>query len=212
MPPNLKRLILFCVERDDTYERQDVDSHLCPLIRASSKGLVHLEFGASHICSEIFFDKLEIDSMRKNGICTGRGTQSGDSRDTDTLDRLAVQQTIRECRQSKRTKYRNERIAEATKHVKTLGASAARSRSLFGGGSSPAAAVTKAQRDMEASLDEEEEQRKRSILESNMKWFRRYISRYGSCDPNQAWAEMRIGADMEEEGIDLVLISQAFVS
>lgn len=202
------RLILYRVEEDATYGPQDEHLHLCPLIRAISKGLAHLEFGAPHICSELFFDETEMESMRKNGVWTRGGIQDGDNRDTD-LDSHAIRQTIQECRHRKRTNYRNQRITDAIGSVKTQSTPGIQPEGLFGRGTNAGAVASRARREMERELDEEEEQRKRSIQESKLKWFRRYISWHGSCDLNQTWAEMRIGADMEEEGVELVLISMA---
>jgi len=61
---------------------------------------------------------------------------------------------------------------------------------------------------MESHLDEEEERRKRTISGSEMKWFRRYIAFDGVCDGNATWGEIQVGAEMEEEGVEWVLVSK----
>lgn len=206
-PPNLKHLVILCLD-DDRY-LHDYDGaespHLCPLIRDFSKKLIHLEFAASTICRELFFDDLETQSLRQNGITTGLGTRGGAVEGHESLDTHAIRETVEACRRQKRCRYRTGRIKEAVTLAKARNVVGTTS-SLFGGGANFAAA--RAQREAEILLDEEEEQRTRLIEGSKTPWFRRLITWNGLCHRNDTWEEVELAADMEEPGVEWVIASK----
>lgn len=208
-PPNLKHLVLLCWDHDRDLHGYDATEcpHLCPLIRNFSKKLVHLEFAAYTVCRELFFDDLEIRSLRQNGVTTGLGTKGGAIEGQGKLDIHAIQETVQACRRQKKSKYRTGRIKEAVMTAKAHSEGKATS-SLFGGGSSANLSAARAQREMEALLDEEEGQRTRLIEGSKTPWFRRIITWHGLCNPNDTWEELQLAAGMEETGVEWVVASK----
>ena len=208
-PPNLKHLVLFC--RDDERQFHSYNGtecpHLCPLIRDFSKKLVHLEFGATTICRELFFDDVEMRSLRQNGITTGLGTEGGAIEGHENLDAHAIRETVEACRRQKRLQHRTSRIKEAITIAKEKSRGAA-TPSLFGEGSGANISVARAQREAEALLDEENEKRARLIQASKIPWFRRIISWHGLCQSNDTWEEIQLAAGMEETGIEWVVASK----
>lgn len=155
-PLKVKRLVLLCSDiQDDGFHALQEVVHLCPLIREFSKSLVHLEFGASTVCRELFFDDLDRQALRNNGIETGLGIDGGaEDKNFGKLDGHAVRETIQACRKRKRMKFRNDRVKEAITAAKSRTSSEISSTSLFGGDSMSNAnqAATRAQRETEASL------------------------------------------------------------
>ena len=211
-PPNLKHLVLLCSDDDGQFRgyHRTESPHLCPLIREFSKKLVHLEFAGPTVCRELFFDESEMQSLRKNGIRTGLGTNGGAVEGHDKLDTYAIQATIQACRKQKRTKYRVGRIQEAIKTFKAQSGGMT-SSSLFGGdygGTGSTASAARAQREAEVLLDEEEVQRTRHIEGSKIPWFRRIVTWHGLCRPDDTWEEVQLAADMEEVGIEWVIASK----
>lgn len=208
-PPNLKHLVILCLDDDQFLHGHDGAEcpHLCPLIRDFSKKLVHLEFAASTICRELFFDDIEIRSLRQNGITTGLGTEGGAIEGHERLDTLAIRETVQACRRQKRSKYRTGRIKEAITTAKAQNVVGTTS-SIFGGGASANLTVARAQREAEVLLDEEEEQRTRLIEASKTPWFRRVITWNGLCHPNDTWEEVELAAGMEEMGVEWVIASK----
>ena len=215
-PPKLARFSLFCgyenVQSHDyrfIHSRKETTStHLCPLIRQFSKRLVHLDFSAAHICRQLFFDEEEIRSLRESGITTKIGGNGGQEVESENLDILAIQQIIRTVRQHKRTTAREARISEAL-HDLQLSSQPSNPASLFGTASHAANAESRVRREIEISLDEEEEQRHRLVSRSNTKWFRRFIAWQGLCEFGDSWAEMKLAADMEEKGVQWVIASMS---
>ncbi len=209
-PPNLKHLVLLCVDGSDTYHgfAPQEGPHLCPLIREFSKNLVHLEFAASTVCRELFFDDLERETLRQNGVTTGLGTSGGAIEGSERLDAHAVRETVLACRKSKRTRYRSIRIKEAINAAKEKVKCEAAPSSLFGGVVNPNASASKAQRETEALLDEEEERRSRLIAGSKKPWFRRIIAWEGLCYAADTWAEIELAVELEEEGVEWVIVSE----
>ena len=208
-PPNLKHLVILCQGKSRYYRGHDGAEipHMCPLIRDFSKKLVHLEFAASKICRELFFDDLEIRSLRQNGISTGLGTEGGAIEGHESLDTHAIRETVEACRRQKRSRYRTGRIKEAITVAKAQNVVGTTS-SLLGRGVSADLSTARAQREAEALLDEEEEQRTRLIEGSRTPWFRRLITWNGLCHPNDTWAEVELAADMEEFGVEWVIASK----
>ena len=207
-PPNLKHLVLLCWDNDGDFHGYDDTEcpHLCPLIRDFSKRLVHLEFAASTICRELFFDDLEIRSLRQNGITTSLGTEGGATEGDEKLDTHAISETVEACRRQKRSKYRTGRMKEAIR-LATARNVGTTTPSLFGGGASASNSAARAQREAEVLLDEEEEQRIRLIGGSKTTWFRRIIAWHGLCHPSGTWEEIQLAAGMEETGIEWVVAS-----
>lgn len=155
-PPNVKRLVLLCSDiRDDGFHALHEVVHLCPLIREVSKNLVHLEFGASTVCRELFFDDLDRQALRNNAVETGLGIDGGAvDKHLGELDGYAVRETIQACRKRKRTNFRNDRVKEAISAATSRTSTETSSTSLFGGNSmsNTNQAATRAQRETEASL------------------------------------------------------------
>lgn len=208
-PPNLKHLVILCMD-DDGYPHGHDDAecpHLCPLIRDFSKKLVHLEFAASTICRELFFDDLEIRSLRQNGITTGLGTEGGAIEGHESLDTHAIREIVEACRRQKKTRNRTGRIKEAITAAKAQNV-VGTTPSLFGGGANANLTAARAQREAEVLLDEEEEQRTRLVEGSKTPWFRRLITWNGLCHSNDTWEEIELAADMEEMGVEWVIASK----
>lgn len=212
-PPHLKHLVLLCCDEDRDFRGYDATEypHLCPLIRDFSKKLVHLEFAASKVCRELFFDDLEMRSLRQNGVKTGLGTEGGAIDGREKLDTHAVRETIQARRRQKRSKYRTGRIKEAIRTAKAQSGGGTTTSSLFGGGTSANVSAARAQREAEALLDEEEEQRTRLIEGSKTPWFRRIVTWHGLCHPSDTWEEVQLAADMEEMGIEWVVASKSAI-
>ena len=208
-PPNLNHLVLLCCDNERYYHGRDVPEqpHLCPLIRDFGKKLVHLEFGAATICREVFFDDLEIKALRQNGVATRLGTDGGAMEGHSKLDTHAIRETVQACRGQKRSDFRAGFIKEAIAAAKAQSGKKV-SSSLFGGGASANVSVARAEREAEALLDEEEEQRARLIEGSKTTWFRRIIAWHGLCHPNDTWEEIQLAADLEETGIEWVVASK----
>ena len=208
-PPNLNHLVLLCCDHERYYHSYDVleKPHLCPLIRDFGKKLKHLEFGAATICREVFFDDLEIKSLRQNGIATSLGTNGGAMEEHDKLDTHAIRETVQACRAQKRSNFRAGRIKEAIAVAKAQSGRKV-SSSLFGGDASANVSVARAEREAEALLDEEEEQRARLIQGSKTTWFRRVIAWHGICHSKDTWEEIQLAADLEEPGIEWVVASK----
>ena len=208
-PPNLKHLVLLCWDDDrqfHSYHAADFP-HLCPLIRDFSKKLIHLEYAASTICRELFFDDDEMRSLRQNGVATSLGTEGGVIEGQEKLDNHAIRETIQACRKQKRSNHRTRRIKEAvsTAKAKSEGATAS---SLFGGCAGANISAARAQREAEELLDGEEEQRSRLVEGSKNPWFRRTIAWHGLCQPTDTWEEVQLAADMEEVGVEWVVASK----
>ena len=127
--------------------------------------------------------------------------------DQEKLDVHAIQETVEACRRQKRSKYRTGRIKEAITTARAHSEGKTTS-SLFGGGASANISAARAQRDTEALLDEEEEQRTRLIETSKMPWFRRIITWHGLCQPNDTWEVLQLAAGMEEKGIEWIVASK----
>ena len=208
-PPNLKHLVLLCSDdgSDFGWHGGPESPHLCPLIRDFSKKLVHMEFAASTICRELFFNDLEIRSLRQNGITTDLGMYGAAAEGHENLDTHAIRETVQACRRQKRSKYRAGRIKEAITMAKAQ-STGSKALSLFGGVASANVSASRAQREAEVLLDEEEEQRTRSIEGSKSPWFRRIITWNGLCNPNDTWEEIQLAAGMEEVGVEWVVASK----
>ena len=209
-PPNLQRLVLLCWDSNQGFDGFDdrEGPHLCPLIREFSKNLVHLEFAASYVCRELFFDDIEKQTLRQNGVTTGIGTTGGAIEGSENPDVHAIRETVLGCRRHKSTKYRNACIKEAINAAKMQSSSSSNSPSLFSGGPNLNSTASKAQRDTETLLDEEEEKRSRLIQGSKTQWFRRIIAWRGLCRPGDTWAEIQLAAELEEKGIEWVVASK----
>lgn len=209
-PPNLKHVVLLCMFGNEGYDgfAHDEGPHLCPLIRDFSKNLVHLEFAARTICRELFFDELERETLRQNGVMTGLGSSGGAIEGSERLDAHAIRETVQAVRAGKSRQKRNERIKEAITAIQIKSSSEATSSSLFGGALNPNATASRAQRETEASLDEEEERRSRLIAGSKTRWFRRIIAWQGLCYAADTWGEIQLGAEMEEPGVNWVVVSE----
>ena len=209
-PPNMKHLVLLCWDDDGQYYSSNWAAefpHLCPLIRDFSKKLVHFEFAASTVCRELFFDDFEIESLKKNGITTGLGAEGGAVENHKKLDFLAISETVEACRRQKRSQRRTSRIQEAITTAEAQSGGTTTS-SLFGGVAGGNICAARAQRQAEVSLDEEEEERTRSIEGSKTPWFRRIITWQGLCQPNDTWAEVQLATALEERGIEWVMASK----
>ena len=208
-PPNLKHLVLLCWDDGRQFHHSYAAEfpHLCPLIRDFSKKLVHLEFAASTVCRELFFNDDEMRSLRQHGIATGLGTDGGVIEGQEKLDTHAIRETVQTCRGQKRSKYRTSRIKEAITTAKAQSEGTTTS-SLLGGGAGANISAARAQREAEVLLDEEEEQRTRLVEGSKTPWFRRIITWHGLCQPNETWEEFQLAADMEEGGIEWVVASK----
>jgi len=217
-PPNIRRLVLLCCYKQDVrYHEADPEEipHLCPLVRKFSRNLVHLEYGASTVCRELFLDEVEMHALEHNGIETGLGTDGGaGDKDFAKLDGHAIRETVQDCRKQKRMKCRNDRVKQAMDAAKSSASSDSISRSLFGGNNASTANqnAAKAQRDTEALLDEEEGRRTRLVEGSKTPWFRRIVAYRGLCNLTDTWEEIQIAAEMEEKGIEWVLASKSTLS
>lgn len=155
-PPQVKRLVIFCADiQDDGFHAFQEVVHLCPLVREYGKNLVHLEFGASTVCRDLFFDDIDKQALRNNGIETGLGIEGGaDDKGFGKLDGHAIRETVQACRKRKRMKFRNDRVKEAITAARSRSSTETSSTSLFGGNSLSNAnqAAIRAQRETEASL------------------------------------------------------------
>lgn len=200
-PPNLERVVLLCSEPSVEFHGRsvhgDVSPHLCPLIREFSKGLVHLEFGAAFVCRELFFDELEVQTLLQNGLTAKDGG----------IDTHAIQNIVQSVRERKKVQHYDRRIKEAIAAAEAQVSSTASPVSLFGGRADPVTAAMKAKVEMEGTLNLEEEQRARRIGDSKNKWFRRIVGEMGLCSHQGQWAEMQVAAEMEEKGVDWLLVS-----
>ena len=217
-PPQVRSFVLLCCDYPDIDyhgpHRGEVP-HLCPLLGDFSRKLIHLEFGAPKVCRELFFDDLERQSLRLNGIQSSIGSRGGAvDIDPGGLDGHALREVVQACRKQKRMEYRNDRIREAVTAATSSSSSESPSNSLFGGHqrSDPNQLATKIERETEALLDEEEARRSRQVEGSKKPWFRRFIAYQGLCNRTGPWAELQIAAEMEEKGIELVLVSKSGVS
>ena len=208
-PPNLKHLVLLCWDDDWRFHSNFAAEfpHLCPLIRDFSKKLVHLEFAASTVCRELFFNDDEMQALRKNGITTGLGAEGGAIESHEKLDGHAIWETIQACRRQKRSRHRTSRIQEAIEFTEAQSGETTTS-SLFGGVAGGNLGAARVQRQAEVMLDEEEEQRTRLIEGSKIPWFRRIITWQGLCQSNATWDEVQLAAGMEEMGIEWVMASK----
>lgn len=214
-PPILRRLVLLC---RPGHNETSLDAfgnplteepvHLCPLLRRFGKSLRHLEFGASHVCRQLFFDQAEMDSIRRDGITTCLGSHGGSIDGTEQLDAHAIRHAVLECRRKKVAAERQQQInaglAKAMAATPKLGPA----KSLFGGEGPTAKNEAKVRREIEQALDEAEEERRRLIEGSKTTWFRRFIGFGGLCCHSDTWKELQIAADMEEAGILWVLVSE----
>ena len=215
IPPNLSRLVLLCRERerfdsdpDSDYGMEEKPTHLCPLLRQVGKSLAHLEYGASEICRELFFDKVEIESLRQDGIMTKVGQEGGANMTVNHIDAHAIQETVRRCRQRTRAAFHQRHFNNGIVKAQAEDTSEASPASVFGGGSRPEATAAKSQRENAIARDKEGEQRRRLIDGSKIKWFRRLVAWGGLCGHGDTWEEMDVAANMEEEGITWVLASR----
>lgn len=213
-PPNLKRFVLLCCDSNPNFGGFDhrEGPHLCPLIREFAKNLFHLEFGASTICRELFFDDLERQSLSQNGVITALGTTGGAIEGSERLDAHAIREIIHSCRKQKKTTIRNGRIDEAILTAKAQDDSTGPSSSLFGSTVNPNSTASGTRREAEALLDEEDERRSRLIEGSKTPWFRRIVTWHGLCYPNDTWAEIELAADMEEKAVEWILASRSSAS
>ena len=180
---SLTHLILLLGGSADTnlYDGKE-PPHLCPLIRDFCKNLVHLEFAASTVCTEIFYDDDELRGIRK--ICNRVNPDQSDS--------YATGETVLDCRRRKKTQHRKERVQNALKEA----------------GIESAAHV---ETSTELLLDREEEHRQRMIQNSRSKWKRKIISWRGSCTGNP-WSDFQQGANLAEAGIEWILASKTYRS
>ena len=207
-PPNLKHLVLLRLTRSNHNYNHESSTHLCPLVREFAKKMTHLEYAADTICRELFFDDFERQSLRQNGIITGIGSAGGVIEGTEKLDTHLIRDTVEACRKQKRIQYRNGRVKEAITMAKANNASDSASSPLFGGAPNQNNIATGAQRDTEFLLDEEEERRSRMIEGSRTPWFRRFITWYGLCSNHDTWAEIQLAAELEEKGVEWVVVSE----
>ena len=215
MPPNVKRFVLLRHpdEYDDYHNIDTKLTHLCPLVRNLAKNLVHFEFGAPAVCREMFFDDADMQSLRGSAIETGVGAYGGAiNKSLGSLDEYAIKETIENCRRQKRSKYRTSQINQAINDtVDTVGfnsVSAPLTQTNGNYNTSPAAA--RAHRETESLLDQAEESRSRTIRSAKPPWFRRIITWDGLCSSVDTWEELRVAADLEEQGIDWILASTSF--
>lgn len=211
-PPKLARLSVLCgydnhESRDyqpDHSRRAVTPTHLCPLVREFGKRLVHLDFGAAHICRQLFFDEEEMRSLRECGIRTKLG--ANEDSDLENLDDYAVRQTIQHVRHRRHMAAREANLGQTLDTLHTSDQppdlTTVSEDSLHNVDTD-----SEIQPKKYASLDEEEQQRRRLISRSNKKWFRRFIAWQGLCDLNDTWTEMMLAADMEELGVEWVLAS-----
>lgn len=207
-PPNLKHLVLLRLTRSNHNYNHELSTHLCPLVREFAKKMTHLEYAASTICRELFFDDFERQSLRQSGIITGIGSAGGVTEGTEKLDTHLIRDTVQTCRKQKRIQYRDGRVKEAITMAKARNTSDSASSSLFGRAPNQNNIATRAQRDTEFLLDEEEERRSRTIEGSRTPWFRRFITWYGLCSNDDTWAEIQLAAEMEEKGVEWVVVSE----
>lgn len=98
-PPNLRHFVLLCLEGHSEFHdfSHQEGPHLCPLMRDFSKNLVHLEFAAATICRELFFDDVERETLRNNGVATGLGVAGGAIEGHERLDIYAVSSSSDSC-------------------------------------------------------------------------------------------------------------------
>lgn len=196
----LKQFTLLIGYKDfDAYIEQTQDPpppHLCPLLRQFSKNIVEFKFAACHVCREIFFDDDEIQSLKQSGVTNNIGSSRGATENSTNLDRIAVHQVITECRTKKKLNYRNSCTADAIAEAKQKNLIALDSTIKI---------------NTELQLDREDQARSRQIKDSTSRWKRSIISWEGLCHGTNEWAELQEGANMEEEGVDWVLTSRAFV-
>ena len=214
-PPNLRRLVLLCRPGHDESSLDafgtpltEGPAHLCPLLRRFGRNLRHLEFGASHVCRQLFFDQAEMDSLRRDGITTCLGSQGGSIDGTEQLDAHAIRHAILECRRRKRAAERQQQINAGLAKAMAAARKPEPAKSLFGGAAPRPQNESKIRREIEHDLDEAEEKRKRVIEGSKRTWFRRFIAFGGLCCHSDTWKELQIAADMEEAGILWVLVSK----
>ena len=214
-PPNLKRLVLLCRPGHDESSLDafgnsltESPTHLCPLLRRFGKDLTHLEFGASHVCRQLFFDQPEMDSLRRDGIMTCLGSQGGSIDGTEQLDAHAIRHAILECRRKKRAAERQQRISAGLAKAMVAAGKPGPNKTLFGGAAPALQNESKVRREIEQDLDEAEEKRRRLIEGSKRVWFRRFIAFGGLCCHSDTWKELQVAADMEEAGILWVLVSK----
>ncbi|MCJ1275693.1 hypothetical protein MMC21_003496 [Puttea exsequens] len=212
-PPKLNRLILLRAGGDTNNDTSNDPTHLCPLIRDFTKNMVHMEYAASMICNEIFFDDAERASLSNSGIAKTIEGVRGTFNRSENLDGHSIRETIQACRTRKRNDYRNDRIKEAIVASQKESTSPEASPSLFGGISSMHKnSANKAQREVEAILDEIDEKRRRLIKGSKTPWFRRIISWDGLCTGIDSWAEIQLAAEMEEPGVEWILVNKTMPS
>ena len=78
-PPSLKHMVLLRIENNPSSDslEQDEGPHLCPLIRDFGKRIIHLEYAASTVCNELFFDDVDKESLRSSGVASGFGSSVG---------------------------------------------------------------------------------------------------------------------------------------
>ena len=213
VPANLERLVLLCRERSERdYWGPERPTHLCPLLRQVGKKLMYLEYGATDICRELFFDEAEIESLIRNGVKTKIGQEGGANAPGEHVDVYAVKEMVQYCRKTKRAAHRERRFANSMSEAQAQYVSASAAESLFGGGPKLGVTASRVHREVESALDEEEEQRKRLVEGSKTRWCRRFIAWQGLCSHGDTWEEMQVAADMEEDGITWVLASRSRIN
>ena len=212
-PPKLARLSLLCVydnhesrhHHPDHSGRAVTPYHLCPLVRQFGKRLVHLDFGAAHICRQLFFDEEEMQSLRECGTRTKVGGNGG--LDLEKLDEYAVRQTIRHVRDRRHVAAREEAHLGQTLDIVHASDQPPHPNPVSKDSLHNVDADSLIRPSTDISLGEEEQQRHRWISRSDKKSFRRFIAWQGLCDSSDTWTEMMLAADMEEIGVELVLAS-----
>ena len=232
-PPNIKRLSLFCglhnagnhgYHRQRLYGRRPImsrvnngtinpkqdsdDTHLCPLIRQVSTRLERLEYGATQVCRQLFFDDDEIHSLREDGITTKIGGNGGQSTESEKLDTHAIEKTVRAMRKRKRTITLEARVRERLDELNSSD-HPLDPHSVFGASSKPANRESNIRRELESLLDEEEAQRQRLIHRSSRRWSRRIITWESLCGFGDTWEEMKLAAGLGEQGVEWVLASKS---
>ena len=192
-PPNLDRLTLLCRRSNQSssqfYDYRDglEKVHLCPLLREYAKKLTYLEYGASHICKHLFFDELEIEEIRKNGITTCVGGPVGELLTRGKLDLAAIQRAVERCRLQVKAATREARINTGLKEQKPRAEATAASESLFGG-TSDFVSKEMIRCRIDSMIDEEEEKRRRLISNAKKPWCRRFMAWDGLVSlPSSNW-------------------------
>lgn len=160
--------------------------HLCSLMRRFSRDLVYLKYAASHVCRELFFDEFERHSLKHI-------TRIHDVGNDTPVDTHAIRQAIGRYRAKKALQYRNDRVDKATSEAQAK---------------NPAINISTVRINTELDIDREEQARRRHIEDSRTRWKRSIICWSNLCDGINGWAELQLGADMGEVGVEWILTSR----